>query len=100
MARSEPTQSDCCGCGVCLGSGQITGPKSWAYEMDPVDPFNRVVRLCDACEGTGVVTRAYEAAMRALAMQKVLPILDWIFEEERFDDAALLAWENEGGLCV
>jgi hypothetical protein len=85
---------------VCGGTGQITGPKSLAYHWSPGDPFNRVVRRCDECEGTGVVTKLREAAMRALAMQKVLPIIEWLFGEEQFDDAALLAWENEGGFCV
>lgn len=87
-----------CGpCPCCLGSGQITGPKSVAYECDSGDPFNRVVRLCDECEGTGVITLVRAAGIEARAMQKVLPLVDQVMAEWRAELAAVDQWESEGG---
>jgi hypothetical protein len=92
--------STCESCPCCLGCGQITGPKSAAYSFDPGDPFNRVVRLCDECEGTGVITKVRAAGLHARAMHAVLPIVDRVMDEWRDEVRAVEAWEAEGGLCV
>lgn len=68
-------------CPVCMGRGQITGPKSLIYEYDPGDPFNVEVRLCDECDGRGLVTAARAAGIHAEALQKVLPIVDQVMQE-------------------
>lgn len=74
--RAQATQSDGASCPCCLGTGQITGPKSVVYRYEPDDPFNRVVRLCDECEGTGIITRTRAAALEANAMQHVYDAID------------------------
>lgn len=58
-------------CLYCLGRGEITGPKSVAYEYDPSDPFNAERRECEDCEGTGVMDDLRAAALLAHADQKV-----------------------------
>ncbi len=72
------TAGDCPGCG---GRGQITGPKSVAYDHDPSDPFNREVRLCDECEGTSVVTAIRRAGLDAESMQRVMDVVDKMFPD-------------------
>jgi hypothetical protein len=63
-------------CPCCFGRGQITGPDSVAFRGDPRDPFNAIVRLCDECEGTGVVTAVRAAGIMAQAMDKALAVID------------------------
>jgi hypothetical protein len=92
--HSSVESCPCCCC------GQLTGPKSWAYQFDPSDPFNAEVRLCDECEGTGVVTRVRAAGIHAYHMHKVLPLVDRVMRELDDELAAVAAWESEGGLCV
>lgn len=88
----------CVRCPVCLnGSGQITGPRSWIYGHDPSDPFNVEVRVCDECEGTGVVTALSAAANEAISLQAVMPIVDRVMREWADERAALALWEAEGG---
>lgn len=65
-------------CALCLGRGRITGPGSFIYDHDPADPFNRVVRICDECEGTGVVSVLRHAAMTAESEQHVQRALNTV----------------------
>jgi hypothetical protein len=67
------------------------------YRWAPDDPFNRVERFCDECEGTGVVTLVRAAGIEARSMQKVLPIVDKVMGEWREELRALEVWEAEGG---
>jgi RecJ-like exonuclease len=93
----EPSRRTCQSCPVCFGSGQITGPKSITYRREPNDPFNAEIRLCDECEGTGVVTLLTAAAIEAAVMQRVIPIVEKIMGDWRYEMDAIAQWEAEGG---
>lgn len=83
---------------MCFGCGQLTGPKSiWARPGMGSDPWYLEPRDCDECEGTGVVTRLTAAAIEAVSMQRVMPIVDKIMGEWRAELAAIDQWEAEGG---
>ena len=77
----DPVHSPGADCPICFGCGEITGPESRAYRMDPEDPYNVVVRVCEECDGTGVVTAVRRAGLEAESMQRVMAIVDKVFPE-------------------
>jgi hypothetical protein len=91
----------CKPCPCCMGRGEITGPKSIAFEMDREigvsDPFNAKPRDCDECEGTGIITAVREAGITARAFHKVMPLVDRFMDEWMAELRAIETWEGEGG---
>lgn len=68
-------------CPPCLGRGHMTGPGSFIHDHDPNDPFNAEVRVCDECEGSGVVSNVRYAAILAEAEQSVQRALNAVLGE-------------------